>query len=233
MLSEYLTEIGISPNEILKKFDVFTDMLLKWNEKINLTAITSPADIETKHYIDSLTVFKTGKITDVGKIADIGCGAGFPGFPVKFACPGVSVTLIDSLNKRVNFQNEVISALKLTGIEAVHGRGEDLGQNPRFRGQYDIVTARAVAALPSLIEICVPFLKQGGCFIAQKGAEIKEEISASKKALNALNAEIENIISFDLPYTDNKRNIIVIKKIGQTSPKYPRPAPKPVKTPIL
>ena len=233
MLKEYLREINIEPrDEIINKFDTFSNMLVDWNERVNLTAITDKNEIEIKHFIDSLTIFKTGKIIKGSKIIDVGCGAGFPSFPIKFAEVSVKIAMLDSLNKRIVFQNEVINSLGLTGIEAVRSRAEDGGQNLKYREQFDIATARAVAGLPSLIELCIPFVKKGGYFIAMKGSDTAEEISLSKNALNKLQAEITEVISFDLPYTDNKRNIVVIKKLNSTDKKYPRSSPKPIKNPL-
>lgn len=230
-LADFLQQQNITPNEeMMNRFQKFSDLLREWNEKINLTAITEPSEIELKHFIDSLTILQTGKIQ--GKIIDIGCGAGFPSFPIKIACPQVDVTLLDSLNKRVLFQQEVIRELGLTKVHTVHSRGEDGGKNPDHREQYDVACARAVSSLPSLIELCIPFVKVGGYFIALKGSNVEEEIKASKNALNQLNAEIETVLSFQLPHSEDGRNIVVIKKLAKTLPKYPRNAPKPIKQPL-
>lgn len=230
-LDAFLREQSITPTEeMMSRFQRFSELLREWNEKINLTAITEPDEIELKHFIDSLTILQTGKIK--GKLIDIGCGAGFPSFPIKIACPDVDVTLLDSLNKRVLFQNEVIKELSLTKVHTVHSRGEDGGKNPDHREQYDVACARAVSSLPSLIELCIPFVKVGGYFIAMKGSNAEEEIAASKKALKELNAEIETVITFSLPRSEDGRNIVVIKKLAKTLPKYPRNAPKPIKQPL-
>ncbi len=230
-LRDFLTNQNITPTEeMLSRFQQFSDLLREWNEKINLTAITEPEEIELKHFIDSLTILQTGKIK--GSLIDIGCGAGFPSFPVKIACPDVEVTLLDSLNKRVLFQNEVIKELGLQKVHTVHARGEDGGKDPVLREQFDVACARAVSSLPSLIELCIPFVKVGGYFIAMKGPSVEEEIAASKNALKQLNAEIETVLSFSLPYSEDKRNIVVIKKLAKTLPKYPRNAPKPIKQPL-
>ena len=230
-LDAFLREQNITPTEeMMSRFQRFSELLREWNEKINLTAITAPDEIELKHFIDSLTILKTGKIQ--GKLIDIGCGAGFPSFPIKIACPDVEVTLLDSLNKRVLFQNEVIKELGLSKVHTVHARGEDGGKNPDLREQFDIACARAVSSLPSLIELCIPFVKVGGYFIALKGSNVEEEIAASKNALKELNSEIEAVLSFTLPHSEDKRNIVVIKKLAKTLPKYPRNAPKPIKQPL-
>ncbi|MBO5409276.1 MAG: 16S rRNA (guanine(527)-N(7))-methyltransferase RsmG [Clostridia bacterium] len=230
-LQDYLSQQNITPtDEMMDRFQRFSDLLREWNEKINLTAITEPDEIELKHFIDSLTILETKKVQ--GRVIDIGCGAGFPSFPLKIAHPDLEVTLLDSLNKRVLFQNEVIKELNLTNIHTVHSRGEDGGKNPDLREQFDIATARAVSSLPSLVELCIPFVKVGGYFIALKGSSVEEEIAASKKALKELSAEIETVLSFTLPHSEDKRNIIVIKKLAKTLPKYPRNAPKPIKQPL-
>lgn len=233
MLKEYLKQINIEPTEeIMNNFERFSKLLIEWNEKVNLTAITDPKEIEIKHFIDSLTIFKTGKISENSKIIDVGCGAGFPSFPIKIALPSCDMTLLDSLNKRVIFQNEVIKELGLKKITTIHSRGEDAGQKEEYREKFDIATARAVANLSSLVEICVPFLKVGGYFIALKGSDIEKELSSSKNALEKLNAKVEEVISLTLPDCDHKRNIIIIKKTAKTDKKFPRSSPKPIKQPL-
>ncbi len=230
-LTDYLQKQNIAPTkEMMNRFQKFSDLLREWNEKINLTAITDPEEVELKHFIDSLTILQTGKIS--GSLIDIGCGAGFPSFPIKIACPEVEVTLLDSLNKRVLFQNEVIAELGLTKVHTVHARGEDGGKNPALREQFDVATARAVSSLPSLVELCVPFVKVGGYFIAMKGANAEEELEASQRALKELGATVESVLRFTLPFSEDKRTIIVIKKLQKTLPKYPRNAPKPIKQPL-
>jgi 16S rRNA (guanine527-N7)-methyltransferase len=233
MLREYLKQINIEPTEaIITSFETFLNLLIEWNEKVNLTAITDPKEIEIKHFIDSLTILKTGKISKNSKIIDVGCGAGFPSFPIKIALPSCDMTLLDSLNKRVIFQNEVIKELGMQKITTIHSRGEDAGQREEYREKFDIATARAVANLSSLVEICVPFLKVGGYFIALKGSDIEKELHSSKNALEKLNAKVEEVISLTLPDCDHKRNIIVIKKIAKTDKKFPRSSPKPIKQPL-
>ncbi len=233
MLKEYLRKINIEPTEeIIGKFERFTDLLLEWNEKINLTAITDKNEIEIKHYIDSLTIFETGKIKENMKIIDVGCGAGFPSFPMKFAIPSLDVTMLDSLNKRINFQKTVSEEMKLEKIESVHLRAEEGGVNEKYREKYDVACARAVANLSSLIELCVPFVKVGGYFIALKGSEVEEEIKNAKNALGCLGSVIEEVITLKLPKFEHERNIVVIKKVKATDKRYPRNAPKPINKPL-
>lgn len=233
MLKEYLKKINIEPTEeITKKFSKFSGLLKEWNEKMNLTSITEEKEIEIKHFIDSLTIFETKKIKDGMKIIDVGCGAGFPSFPMKFALDSLDITMLDSLNKRITFQNEVTKELNLKNIESVHFRAEEAGTNPKFREKYDIACARAVANLSSLIELCVPFVKVGGYFIALKGSEISEELENCKNALGCLGCEIEEVINLKLPLYEHERNIVIIKKIKPTDKRFPRKAPKPIKQPL-
>lgn len=233
MLKKFLEELNIEvTDDMLRKFSLFSDILITENEKINLTAITDKKEIEIKHYIDSLTILKTGKISNETNLIDIGCGAGFPSFPIKFALPGCKITQLDSLNKRVNFQRYVTQKLELDNMTSLHFRAEEGAKKNDLRESFDIACARAVASLPSLIELCIPFVKVGGYFIAMKGSDISEELKASKNALGVLGCEIEDIIETDLPEINHKRNIIVIKKIKKTDKKYPRNAPKPINNPL-
>jgi len=209
---------------------IYKETLKEWNQKINLTAIEDDREIIIKHFIDSLSIMPYLK-DESKEMVDIGTGAGFPGIPVKIVNGSVQVTLMDSLEKRVNFLNEVIKLLGLDNILAVHGRAEDYGQNPKFREKFDISVARAVANLPVLLEYCLPFVKPGGIFIAMKGSSI-EEIEASKKALDTLGGKVEEVNEITLPQSDIKRNIIIVKKIRQTPTQYPRKAGKPSKNPL-
>lgn len=217
----------VQVDQILK----YKDLLKEWNEKINLTAIEEDRDVIIKHYIDSLSILPLMENKQFSLI-DIGTGAGFPGIPVKIAYGNISVTLLDSLDKRIQFLNEVIKALNLSGIRAVHGRAEDFGANADFREKFDISVARAVANLPVLLEYCLPFAKTGGIFIAMKGSST-DEVAASKKALELLGGEIEVIKEITLPFSDIKRNIITVRKLRQTPTKYPRKAGKPSKDPLV
>ena len=233
MLRNFLEELNIEVNdEMLKRFSDFSDILITENEKMNLTAITDKKEIEIKHYIDSLTILKTGKIDSTTKLIDIGCGAGFPSFPVKFALPDLSLTQLDSLNKRVNFQKYVAEKLNLKNITSLHFRAEEGARKDDLRESFGVACARAVASLPSLIELCVPYIEVGGYFIAMKGSDIKEELESSKNALGTLGCEIESVIETTLPEFNHKRNIIVIKKLKPTDKKYPRNAPKPINNPL-
>lgn len=224
-------ELGIQLSDKQKiQFETYKDLLKEWNNKINLTSILDDEDIAIKHFVDSLTILNYIKDDNVSLI-DIGTGAGFPGIPVKILRDNVNVTLLDSLEKRIKFLNEVTTTLNLSNIQAIHKRAEDLGVDLEYRQKFDYACARAVAGLPVLLEYCLPFVKVGGIFIAMKGSNI-DEVSLSQNALKILGGKIEEIREFNLPNSDYKRNIIVVKKIKQTPKGYPRKAGKPSKMPL-
>ena len=230
-LKEIVKKIDIDLNdEQIKKFEKYMDLLLEWNEKINLTAITEKDGIILKHFVDSMTVLKY--IDEGSSIIDVGTGAGFPGIPISIVSDKYNVTLMDALNKRINFLNEVISNLELKNIQALHGRAEEMGQNQKFREKYDYTVSRAVANLSVLVEYLLPLTKVGGRCICMKGSDIDEELKQSKFAINLLGGKIEKIDKFTLPNSDIKRNIIVIKKEKGTPKKFPRRAGIPSKQPI-
>lgn len=216
--------------EQAEKFYLYTNMLLEWNEKINLTAITDLDEIIQKHFIDSLTINKY--IEENASIIDVGTGAGFPGIPVKIVRDDINVTLLDALNKRLNFLKEVIKQSKLTNIKTIHARAEEAGKNKNLRESFDIATSRAVAPLNVLVEYLLPLVKIGGKCICMKGSNAKEEIENSRKAISILGGKIAEIQELELPNSDMKRTIIVIKKEKNTPAKYPRKAGTPSKTPI-
>lgn len=221
LLVDLSKKINISLlDEQVNEFAKYQDLLLEWNEKINLTAITEEKDIIIKHFIDSMTISKYFKKND--KIIDVGTGAGFPGVPLKIVDKTLKITLLDSLNKRINYLNDVIEKLRFENVETIHGRAEELSRNSKYREQYDVATARAVANLKTLSEYCLPFVKVGGYFVCMKGSDIEDELSNAKSHIEALGGKIEKIENFVLPDTDMKRNIIVIKKIKNTDKKYPR-----------
>lgn len=217
--------------EQLQKFYKYMKLLLEWNEKINLTAIIEPKEIILKHFIDSLSIIKY--IKNKNSLVDVGTGAGFPGIPIKIVLPEIKVILIDSLNKRITFLNEVISQLDLKYIEAVHSRVEDFARNKEYREKFDVATARAVAQLPIILEYLIPLTKVKGNIICMKGNKIDEEIKKSKKAISVLGGNLEKIDNFYLPDTDIERNIIIVNKVEKTSSKYPRKAGIPSKNPII
>ena len=226
-----LKEFNIKINdEQIKKFMNYMNLLLEWNEKINLTAITQPEEVKLKHFVDSLTVLKY--INDDDKVIDIGTGAGFPGIPLKIMNENTKITLLDSLNKRINFLNIVIETLNLRNIQAIHGRAEEIARNKLYREKYDVAVSRAVANLSTLTEYMLPFVKVGGKCICMKGANVNEELERAQNAIKELGGEIERVDNFYLSDNDNERNIIVIKKVKETNPKYPRKAGTPSKEPL-
>lgn len=231
-MNQYSKALNIIIDDIqIEKFYQYMELLLEWNEKINLTAITEPDDIILKHFIDSITINKY--IENDKKVLDIGTGAGFPGIPEKIIREDINIVLADSLNKRINFLREVIQEIGLENINAVHGRAEELAHNKLYREKFDVVTSRAVAPLNTLLEYMLPFVKVNGLCICMKGSNAEEEIAISEKALEELGGEILDINKFQLPNTDISRNIIVIKKINPTKNKYPRKAGTPSKDPII
>lgn len=228
---EKLNKIQLNVNdEVLNKFWAYMTNLLEWNEKINLTAITEEDDIILKHFIDSLTILEY--IPEKSNVIDVGTGAGFPGIPLKIVREDINMTLMDSLNKRITFLNEVINKLGLKKINAIHSRAEELAKMPEHREKYDIAVSRAVANLSTLSEYMIPFVKVGGKCICMKGSNIEEELKTAKNAIKELGGEIEKVINFKLPDSDNERNIIIIKKVRNTKSKYPRKAGMPSKEPL-
>ena len=220
IISNGLKKFNIKYEEIiLGKFVQYKELLLEWNNKINLTSITDEEGIAIKHFIDSLSIYKY--IKESKSIIDIGTGAGFPGIPIKILCGGMNVVLLDSLNKRINFLNTVIKSLELNKIEAIHGRAEEYGAKSGYREKFEVAVARAVSSLPILIEYCMPFLKIGGRMIAMKGSDLTE-INISNKALTELGGIIESIENFTLPCSDINRNVIIIQKLDTYRQKYPR-----------
>ena len=222
--------IGIEiSQENAKQFYKYMKLLLEWNEKMNLTAITDPEEIILKHFVDSLTIMPY--LSNANTILDVGTGAGFPGLPLKILEDNKEFTLLDSLNKRITFLQNVISELELKNVQAIHGRAEEYISQKRE--SYDIVTSRAVAKLNVLIEYMLPFVKVGGRCICMKSFEIEGELKEAKKAIEILGGKIEKVDEITLPTTDIKRKIVIIKKIKNTPNKYPRKAGIPAKEPII
>ena len=232
LLKDGVKALGIDITEEAKfSFDNYYKKLIAWNERVNLTAITDERDVVIKHFIDSLTLVKYLPISAKSMI-DVGTGAGFPGIPVKMIRGDLSLTLLDSLEKRVRFLNEVILESSLTDVSVIHGRAEDLARNPLHRESYDVGTARAVASLSVLSEYILPFVKLGGVFAAMKGSEIQKELNEATKAISVLGGKVESVEKFSLPFENIERHIILIKKIRQTPTQYPRKSGKPTKSPI-
>ncbi|HGM3506321.1 TPA: 16S rRNA (guanine(527)-N(7))-methyltransferase RsmG [Clostridioides difficile] len=219
-------------NDMLEKFKMYREILVDWNKKMNLTGIEDEKEVYIKHFLDSISAVKNGYIKNSMSIIDVGTGAGFPGIPLKICLDSLKLTLLDSLNKRINFLEEVSKELKLDNITFIHGRAEDFGKDEKYREKYDIATARAVAGLPILMEFCVPFVKVGGYFICLKGPNANLELEESQKAINILGLKFVEKIDVELPEMDLNHNILVFKKIKETPVKYPRKAGKPAKNPI-
>jgi len=203
-----------------EKFDIYSSFLREYNEKVNLTAITDPKEIEEKHFLDSILPLDYIDIPKGSSLIDVGTGAGFPGLPIKIAREDIKLTLLDSLDKRLTFLKELSNKLDLEN-EFVHTRAEIGGIDLKLREKFDFVTSRAVATLPVLCEYCLPYVKLGGTFFALKGPNMEEELEKSKNAINILGGTLEKVINYNLPSGD-KRTLVVIKKIANTPKKYPR-----------
>lgn len=235
LMEEKLEEFSLNlcPGQI-DQFYAYYELLIEWNKVMNLTSIVEMEDVVVKHFIDSLSLVKVISREAMGamKVLDLGTGAGFPGIPLKIAFPDMRITLLDSLNKRIKFLNEVIGKLELLGIDAVHGRAEDYGRDSSYRETYDLCVSRAVAKLSTLLEYCTPFVKTGGYFISYKSEKAEEEIRQAKGALKLLSCRVETVEEFQLPGSDIGRTLIKIRKTEGTSKKYPRKAGLPSKEPL-
>lgn len=232
-LQEKLGMLSVEVNkEKIDQFNQFYDILIEWNKVMNLTAITDYKDVVEKHFLDSLSIERILNLDGIKTVMDVGTGAGFPGIPLKIIYPELKVTLLDSLNKRVKFLNEVIRQLELKNIDAIHGRAEDIGKNENYREKYDLCVSRAVANLATLSEYCMPFVKVGGVFVSYKSGDIDEEVLKSKKAVSLFGGKIEEVVKFQLPGTDINRAFVKIKKIKELPRKYPRKSGIPSKEPL-
>lgn len=227
--------INLSDNQI-EQFVKYYDILIERNKVMNLTAITEPVEVIEKHFLDSLSLVKAVKMTDELKVIDVGTGAGFPGIPLMITYPQLHMTLLDSLNKRINFLNNVIKLLNLKNIETIHGRSEELGKNIKYREHYDLCVSRAVANLSVLSEYCIPFVKKGGKFVSYKSGNSSEEVKNAENAIEKLGGKLGEIVDFSMKDTTEGaefgRSLIVIEKIKETPKKYPRKAGMPSKEPL-
>lgn len=228
-----LEEKGISlSSQQLSQFDTYYKLLVEWNEKMNLTAITDEEEVYLKHFYDSITASFYVDLNKELSLCDVGAGAGFPSIPLKICFPNLKVTIVDSLNKRITFLQNLASELGLNNVHFVHDRAETFGKNADYREKFDLVTARAVARLSVLSELCLPLVKEGGMFVPMKAAAASEELEKGKKALQILGGKLEKVHSFSLPLEESERNILIINKIKSTPKKYPRKPGTPNKQPL-
>lgn len=233
-LNEFIPDFSLS-DEQMQQLRLFYENLLKWNDVMNLTAITEEKDVYTKHFLDSysiLTNVPRETLEDGVSLIDVGTGAGFPGLPIAIAFPKAKITLMDSLNKRIQFLEDTIHKLGLNNVTCVHSRAEDLGRNKNYREHFDFAVSRAVANLGTLNEYCLPFVKIGGSFIAYKSEKVAEEMEGGNKAAKILGAKLVKEFSFYLPETDYRRTIVTYQKVKMTSGKYPRKAGTPSRQPL-
>ncbi|ART78478.1 16S rRNA (guanine(527)-N(7))-methyltransferase RsmG [Sutcliffiella horikoshii] len=228
-----LEEKGISlSSQQLSQFDTYYKLLVEWNEKMNLTAITDEEEVYLKHFYDSITASFYVDLNQELSLCDVGAGAGFPSIPLKICFPNLKVTIVDSLNKRITFLQNLANELGLKNVHFVHDRAETFGKNADYREKFDLVTARAVARLSVLSELCLPLVKEGGMFVPMKAAAASEELEKGKKALQILGGKLEKVHSFSLPLEESERNILIINKIKSTPKKYPRKPGTPNKQPL-
>ena len=233
LLVKGLSELGLTiTEEQIEKFDKYYEMLIETNKVMNLTSITEYDEVIIKHFIDSLLVVNIFNINQSKKMIDVGTGAGFPGIPIKIMFPHLQITLLDSLNKRLKFLNNVIDELGLKNITTVHGRAEDIAHMDEYREKFSLCVSRAVANLSTLSEYCIPFINESGIFISYKSEFSEEETDNAKKAIKVLGGKIEDTYIEELPHSDINRSFVVIKKERSTSNKYPRKAGVPSKKPI-
>ena len=232
ILTDGLRELNISYNdEQIDQMNRFYDMIIEKNKVMNLTRITDKREFVEKHILDSLLVYKTDTISNK-RIMDVGTGAGFPGIPLKIFFPDTDMVLLDSLNKRLVFLDEVIKELKLNNIETVHGRAEELGHDKKFRESFDIVLSRAVADLSVLSELCIPFVKVNGYFISYKSADTDEEVLKAENAINILSGSKEQIFNVNIPNSEISRRFVKVKKERSTQNIYPRKPGTPARYPL-
>ena len=233
LMSTAAKDVGIElTKEQYEKFIKYMRLVQERNEKINLTAITEDNEFVKKHFIDCIKAFKSSAIKEAKTLIDVGTGAGFPGLPIAILSPETKVTLLDSLNKRINFLKEVSDELGFDNIDFIHGRSEDFGKNPQYREKFDMCVSRAVANLATLSEFCVPFVKVGGSFVSYKAGDCGEEVSVSKKAVDKMGGKISKQLEYVVPTSDLNRVLLLIEKEKATPKSFPRKAGTPAKEPI-
>ena len=232
LLERGLTELGLNPPpEAVERLDRYARLLLEKNQVMNLTAITAPDQVATLHMLDCAALLRFCDL-DGKRLVDVGTGAGFPGMVLKILCPSLEVTLLDSLNKRLEWLEEVCRELNLSGIRTVHARAEEHSHRPDFREQFDLVTSRAVAALPVLAELCLPYLRTGGQFLAMKSVDSEAELAEAGAAVRMLGGETERSEIYQIPETQVRHRLIIIKKVEKTEKKFPRTFAKIKKNPL-
>ncbi|ONI43549.1 16S rRNA methyltransferase G [Candidatus Epulonipiscioides gigas] len=233
LLKDGAKQLGINLTDLqIEQLLEYKNLLLEWNKKLNLTAITKEEEIITKHFLDSLSVGYAINLDQYKNLIDVGTGAGFPGLVLKIVYAHLNITLVDSLNKRILFLDTIIEKLGLKNIITIHGRAEDLAQKSEYREKFDICCPRAVSNLSTLSEYCLPFVHNNGYFIALKGQKLDDELKTATNAIKILGGEVENIVDIPIPFTDIVHKIAVIKKIKTTNKKYPRKAGEPSKAPL-
>ena len=233
LLSKGCEELGIElSGEQIDQFDKYMQLLLEWNKKFNLTAIKEADENVINHFLDSLSVLKAGLVEDDCNMLDLGTGAGFPGIPLRIAMPGVNITLVDAVNKKVTFLAEVIKELRLDNTIALHGRAEELAKQKNMRESYDIVVSRAVAELKVLLEYTIPFVRVGGYSIFNKGPGAKAELKDSKRAADILGAHTPKQKRVFVPFSERTHNLVITKKVKHTPEKYPRSPGRPKRSPL-
>lgn len=220
-------------DEQLKQFERYYEVLVDWNEKMNLTGITEREQVYIKHFYDSISLAFHVPMGEMGSMADIGSGAGFPGIPLKICYPHLQLTIVDSLNKRIQFLQHVVTELGLSQVQLLHGRAEDLGRQKELRDAFDLVTARAVARMAILNEFCLPFTKPGGLFVAMKGSNPVDEVKEAARSLSELKGKWISTPEFSLPLENSERHLVIIQKTAPTPKKYPRKPGTPVKMPLI
>lgn len=234
ILGAAASDIGLDFNSTkYNQFIEYKDLLKEWNEKVNLTAITEDEEIIKKHFIDSMKIFKFLPLKNAKKIIDVGTGGGFPGIPMKIMMPDTDMVLLDSLKKRINVLEDILRNIGISGVETIHGRAEEFAQSPMYREKFDAAVSRAVANLTVLSELCIPYVKVGGYFVALKGPSVNDEVTEAKKAISLLGGKIEDIIEIDIEDSDLNHNLVIIKKIKSTAKQYPRKAGIITKKPLL
>ena len=213
-------------------FGLLARALIDWNQRVNLTAITEPRQIETRHFLDSLSVTRAVRMTPGLRVIDVGCGAGFPGLPLHITHPQIALTCLEATAKKTDFIRHVVNVLDLSGVRIVHGRAEEAGQDPTYRGQYDVALARAVARMPVLVEYLLPLLKIGGTMVALKGESAAREVSAAQSALQLLGGEMRRLIPIELPEVVETHYLVVIEKVAASPARFPRRPGIPSKEPL-